>query len=225
MNKRKNILISLLLFVPVGSVHGEVFRCERNGEVVFSDRPCGADAKVIQIDPGSDAGVGTVNMQVAINHYPVHGHDYKSMLRSKRENGPNGYGGLARWRIRYEYTTKKSMNDCKIDTVRTTIAGNILMPNWVDERSADQGLRRRWRRYYDALMRHEEGHIQHGRELALMVNARLLGLGSVPCNEMKTRAKSEFDRVYQNLLGRDQEYDARTNHGETQGASFRTIRE
>ena len=56
-----------------------------------------------------------------------------------------------------------------------------------------------------------------------MVNARLLGLGSLPCDEMKIRTKSEFDRVYQNLKGRDQEYDARTNHGETQGASFRAI--
>lgn len=190
---------------------------------MFSDRPCGADAKVIKVDSGSDAGVGAISMQIAIKHYPLHGHDYKTMQGSGLQNGPQGYSGMARWRVSYNYSTKKTMNDCEIDSIRTTVAGSILMPNWVDEASADPGLRRRWRRYYDALMRHEEGHIQHGRELALLVNARLLGLGSMPCDEMKTRMKSEYDRVYQNLLGRDREYDARTNHGETQGASFRAI--
>ena len=64
---------------------------------------------------------------------------------------------------------------------------------------------------------------QHGRELALLVNTRLLGMGAVPCDEMKTRAKSEYDRIYHNLKERDLEYDARTNHGAAQGASFSEI--
>ncbi|MBI5912038.1 MAG: DUF922 domain-containing protein [Betaproteobacteria bacterium] len=71
-----------------------------------------------------------------------------------------------------------------------------------------------------ALKRHEDGHIQHGRELALLVKERLMGLGVVPCDQMQALAEGEFQRLYGNLKARDQEYDARTNHGATQGTVF-----
>ena len=56
------------------------------------------------------------------------------------------------------------------------------MPRWTEESSAPLELQRRWRDYYAALKRHEDGHIQHGRELALLVKERLMGLGAVPCD-------------------------------------------
>lgn len=47
-----------------------------------------------------------------------------------------------------------------------------------------------------------------------------MGLGAVPCDQIRTLAQEEFQRVYDNLKGRDQEYDIRTSHGATQGAQF-----
>lgn len=94
------------------------------------------------------------------------------------------------------------------------------MPTWRDEAGAPTELRQRWGKYYTALKAHEEGHIQHGRELALRLREQFLGLGDFECNEVAALAQREFDRTFNNLKTRDQEYDQRTQHGATQGALF-----
>jgi hypothetical protein len=40
------------------------------------------------------------------------------------------------------------------------------------------------------------------------------------CDRLKTLARDESQRLYANLKARDEEYDARTNHGATQGAAI-----
>ena len=60
----------------------------------------------------------------------------------------------------------------------------------------------------------------HVRELALLVKERLLGIGSVPCDEVQALAQAEFERLYRHLKTRDRQYDARTGDGATQGAWF-----
>jgi hypothetical protein len=40
------------------------------------------------------------------------------------------------------------------------------------------------------------------------------------CDRLKTLARDESQRLYANLKARDKEYDARTNHGATQGAAI-----
>ena len=47
-----------------------------------------------------------------------------------------------------------------------------------------------------------------------------MGLGVVPCDQLKALIEREYQRLYGNLKTRDQDYDARTNHGATQGAQF-----
>jgi predicted secreted Zn-dependent protease len=95
------------------------------------------------------------------------------------------------------------------------------MPRWINEPSAPQALQRRWSHYYAALKKHEDGHIQHGREFAILMKERLMGIGVVPCDQMQALAQSEYQRLYSNLKTRDQEYDARTNHGASQQAVFK----
>jgi predicted secreted Zn-dependent protease len=141
-------------------------------------------------------------------------------MSSIRANGPRGFHGLASWDISYEYTTKQHRDACQVATARTKVSGEILMPQWDDEPTAPRELQRRWSNYYSVLKRHEDGHIQHGKELALLVNERLMGLGVVPCDQLQALTEGEFQRLYGNLKARDEEYDARTNHGVTQGLVF-----
>lgn len=64
-----------------------------------------------------------------------------------------------------------------------------------------------------ANMLHEDGHIQHGKEFAILLKERLLGLGVVPCAELDARADQTHNTLYSNLQARDAEYDRRTSHG------------
>lgn len=215
------ILILLLLLGMTNLAHAQVYRCEHEGKIAFSDLPCQPGAKATQKVYATAGATGVLDLQIAVTHYLVDGHDIKSLTSSLRANGPKGFHGLATWRVSYEYATKRRRDACQIDSVITKVSGEVLMPRWVDEPSAPLALQRRWTDYYSALKKHEDGHIQHGRELALLVKERLMGIGAVPCDQVRALAQSEFQRLYTNLKTRDQEYDARTNHGATQGALFK----
>jgi len=221
MRKRDAFIVCPLLLAVANGVQAQVYRCERDGKIAFSDRPCETGSRASQKAYATSLASGALDLQIAVARYAIQGRDYDSLSRSLRANGPKGFHGFANWNVSYEYTTKRHRDGCQIATVRTKVSGEILMPQWADEQAAPLELQRRWSDYYGALKRHEDGHIQHGRELAQLVNERLMGLGVVPCNQLRVLTQGEFQRLYGNLKARDQEYDARTNHGETQGAVFR----
>lgn len=215
-------IVTLLLATAIAA-DGQIHRCERNGNISYSDRPCEAGTKATQQAYAAAAPSSALDFAVTLVHYDVSGQDYPTLIRSLRANGPRGFHGLARWRIDYQYTTTQQQQRCSISSVRLRVSGEILMPRWVDAASAPADIQRHWSDYYAALQQHEDGHIQHGRELAILVRQRLMGLGAVPCETLPALAQREYDRLYGNLKTRDQEYDARTNHGATQGALFRPM--
>jgi predicted secreted Zn-dependent protease len=210
-----------VLFLPAIAGAQVLHRCERDGRISFSDVPCAAGAKATRKTYTGAAASGDLDLQVALKTYDVEGRDYDSLTASLRDRGPRGFHGLASWSVGYETTMAHDGNQCRLTSVRVKISGEILMPQWVDVTAAPLQLQRQWEDYYAALKRHEDGHIQHGRELALLIKERLLSLGTVPCDRIHALAKGEYDRLYTGLKDRDKEYDARTNHGETQGAYFR----
>jgi predicted secreted Zn-dependent protease len=212
-----------VLFAIAAGASGQIHRCERDGDIAYSDQPCGAGAKSTQQRYAAPAPNGALDFDVKVVHYEVFGSDFPSLMRSLRANGPQGFHGLAQWKIGYQYTTEQHQQNCSISSVRVRVSGAILMPRWVDASNASAELQRRWTEYYAALQKHEDGHIQHGRELAILVRQRLMGLGAVACDRLQALAQREYDRLYGNLKTRDREYDARTNHGVTQGALFRPL--
>lgn len=220
MKKHVAIIVCLSLLAVTSGAQALVYRCEREGRIAFSDQRCEAGAKETQKNYAVSVANGELDMQIVVSYYEVQGYDYDSLTRSLRANGPMGYHGLASWNVNYEFTSKRYRDACLIDMVLVKVTGEILMPRWTDEHSAVLELQRRWNDHYAALKRHEDGHIQHGKELALLVKERLMGLGPVPCDQIQALAQEEFQRRYDILKGRDQEYDARTNHGATQGAQF-----
>jgi predicted secreted Zn-dependent protease len=204
-----------------GAAMAQVFQCNDNGRKIFTDVPCPqglpSTPMTLKNMPSKSAGLDT---KIIWNRYPVTGRDYASLVRSLSANGPKGFHGVANWDISYQYTTVPSGNMCRFDSVRLSVKGEILMPKWTDEDSAPPTLRQRWQEYYAALQQHEEGHVQLGNELAVLVQEKFLGYGDMACGQAKAIAQSEFDRLYNNMKNRDKEYDQRTQHGATQGARF-----
>ncbi len=198
----------------------QIYRCEHGGKISYSDQTCEAGAKSTKKAYSPSTASGTLDLQVVVTNYAVAGQDYESLLNSMNVNGPKGFHGLASWKIRKEFATTTAKDGCRITTVRLTVTGEILMPLWGDKSTAPADLQQRWARYYDALKVHEDGHIQNGKELGVLVKERLMSLGTLPCERLPEIAEREYQRVYGNLRSRDKEYDVRTNHGATQGARF-----
>jgi predicted secreted Zn-dependent protease len=204
------VALALAVLAPA---QAQVMRCESGGAVTYSDRPCPNGERQTQQAAAHPSSGGSLDMQIEVKHYPVYGRSWFQLRESMEENGPNGYHGLAGWNVGLELRMRPDRGLCRIDHVKVTVTGAILMPRWVDEADAPVAMQQQWRFAYDTLKRHEDGHIQHGRELGLLVRERLMGLGAMPCDRLEPAARSEFDRLHENLKTRDQEYDRRTQHG------------
>ena len=223
MQTRKALLACVLFFAS-GQALAQLYRCELHGKPAVSNQPCkpGEEPSSKSAAPPatpSEAN-GTLDMNITLKHYTVRGRDAASLSQSLKANGPKGFHGLTSWNFAYEYTAQKQGNGCRMRTVRVKVDGEILMPQWADEATAPPDLRRRWHTYYAALKEHEDIHLQHGRELAPLVKERLMGLGAMPCEQVKAIADGEFRRLTGSLRARDKEYDERTNHGANQGTAF-----
>jgi predicted secreted Zn-dependent protease len=209
-----------------------VHRCLEKGKITFSQFPCPqvASAHALEIKP-VDIADSRLKSNLVWKTYDVKGDSYASLLISLNANGPRvnnrSFHGLTNWNVSYTYQTKLvgdepklAGNLCRFSELNLMIDGDILMPRWIDEPMATADLRARWIRYITALKIHEEGHIQHGHELAKLLRERLLGFGNMACTQAGDIAQNEFTRLNANVRDRDREYDRRTQHGATQGALF-----
>jgi predicted secreted Zn-dependent protease len=156
---------------------------------------------------------GVIDFQISTHHYQVNGADIGAAYESLRVRGPNGFAGWARWKVDFDFSKQAVASGCIITAVTIRVVGEIAMPEWAEEKSATSADQAAWRAMYVKLKHHEDGHVQHGREFAILLKERLMGLGTVACDLLQSRAQQEYQRLYANLKDRDQEYDRRTDHG------------
>lgn len=194
-----------------GAAQAQVYKCAKDGRPVFSDRPCGDAQQQLKVAPAGPAG--SLDVQVLTTHYPVHGNDLKGAYRYLAANGPNGFSGWARWNVEYDFDTVGEDLNCRVSAVRVKVQGQIMMPRWEQRASASEAEQRSWDASYNGLRIHEEGHIQHGREFALLLKERLMGLAPDACAMLPGKARQQYVILRNNLDNRDREYDRRTHHG------------
>lgn len=87
------------------------------------------------------------------------------------------------------------------------------MPEWAELSSAKAQDYNAWEGMYSILKTHEDGHIKHGEEFAILLREKLLGIGSQPCEKLQLVANQTSAQLTENLKRRDADYDFRTEHG------------
>lgn len=95
------------------------------------------------------------------------------------------------------------------------------MPEWVDRVHAPSSLISRWDRFIRALRAHESGHLSVAKEAAADLGRRVAALP--PASDCRAVSR-DVERLARSVLRAAREgearYDARTDHGRTQGAVF-----
>jgi predicted secreted Zn-dependent protease len=191
----------------------QVYKCNEGGVTSFSDQPCvNGDVETMNLEKDNGPR-GSIDFTVSVTHYRITGNNVREAYTALRKRNPNGFAGWARWNVDFQYMPEVVESNCRIAEVTVRIAGEILMPEWIGEASAASADQAEWRRMYAQLKRHEDGHIQHGREFALLLKERLMGIGTVQCKQLQSRSVEEYQQLFTNLQFRDQEYDRRTDHG------------
>jgi predicted secreted Zn-dependent protease len=208
----KLALSAATLLLASSALHAQIYKCTPAGSIVFSDRPC-AEGAGVKLKTATDAPNSDVQVEVVTTHYPVTGSNVQTVAASIKASNPGGFWGWAHWKVDYVLGRSQRGSDCSVSNVSIHMAGQIMMPQWKEEKANSDSQQYWWQQLYASLMRHEQGHIQNGRDFELLLKQRLLGLGTVPCAELDARARREFDLLYANLGNRDREYDRRTQHG------------
>lgn len=159
------------------------------------------------------------------DNYPISGTTAAALRQQMNQFGPLGQNGkrfdaYTKWHVAWQYRYDMVDGKCRLTslTVNTTIT--YTMPAWQNSQQASRSLQQHWRRYYQALQLHEEGHANHGRAATQAIWQQLRQLARPTCNAMSQIVNQTAQGIINNYAQKDIDYDRQTDHGRTQGAVF-----
>lgn len=152
-----------------------------------------------------------------VHYYTIYG-DTQEKLRAqldfKAPVGFDGYRGDATtyWYISWNWPGYGRSN-CQLERARVSLDVSVTFPRWKPPPSAPPELIEKWNRYVLALAQHEANHVKNVVTLAPKVND---AIQAATCQTAEAAAQQVLNEIRHG----DAQYDARTNHGETEGARF-----
>ncbi|MCX7067297.1 MAG: DUF922 domain-containing protein [Methylococcales bacterium] len=131
----------------------------------------------------------------------------------------NPFHAYTKWNVKWNYRWfEQADGRCKITTVTTDLTSKITLPELVGATAEQTAV---FDRYVSALRVHELGHYDIGRKTATAIESGILALPQMSsCKELESTANALGYQTLDNYKVIEKQYDASTNHGETQGASL-----
>jgi predicted secreted Zn-dependent protease len=129
------------------------------------------------------------------------------------------FAGYTTYRINWQYDYTYQAGDmCKISTAKVGLHINQAFPGWQAAEGANAGLNSKWQNFITSLKTHENGHVQIDEQYAERMLASLRGLPPVGCGSIVSTVNGVMNGDIAQLNQANENYDAVTNHGATQGA-------
>lgn len=193
---------------------------------MYSDAPCGDDARVIDVRPATGATAINPSASMTSEWFDVRGVTYPELMRQIGLNGPHGgRWGMAGTRVQYKLTTRQAPAGCAVDAVQATADSRVWMPRWVNRHEAPRDVQDRWDGAYRSVELHERGHVQISLETARDLERGIRGIAPQPSC---AAVEAEAERLWKELHSRERErqatYDRETAHGINQWSPYGPIR-
>lgn len=159
-------------------------------------------------------------------YYEVQGKTVTEIKTSLNNNSPifeNGRKFHARtnWNFKWNFSWQEFSNSCKITSVKTSLDIKYIFPKLTNYSSLSPSLKKQWDQYYQALVKHEEGHKNLAIKAAKDIENNILQLGQKnTCQNLEKEANNLGNKILQESNKQQQKYDQETNHGEKTGAIF-----
>lgn len=160
------------------------------------------------------------------NYYKINGSTSQDLRKELSAQGPiiNGehFDAQVKWYINWYYHwSNPRQNACQVTGVEIKVRITHSMPKWENEENAESSLQIKWDNYLKNLTRHEQGHADNGLKAAQEIEQALLNTPAMPnCRHLKKRLDDTAYAIIQKHNQWDSNYDATTQHGKTQGATF-----
>jgi predicted secreted Zn-dependent protease len=159
-------------------------------------------------------------------YYEVRGNSEKDLRHQMCQNGctwddGRKYDSVTNWYWTWEYGTEHASPACSADDFSVTIEVTFRLPKWVRTDEAPRPLVDKWDGYMKHLTLHEQGHRDRAVDAAAEFSRAVARLPrSLSCADRDQQVRTLSSEIMAQLNTAQQEYDADTSHGATQGALF-----
>jgi len=156
-------------------------------------------------------------------HYQVYGSSL-SQLRSNvqsckyRVAVAGNYHAITARQINWSYGTSQNGDVCTLVGLHFGLHIAQLLPTFSPDASTPASVAAAWNTYATNLATHENGHVAIATQHVNQLIAQLQAMGPMPCSQLKSQVELTIASELAILNTEDALYDARTNHGATQGA-------
>jgi predicted secreted Zn-dependent protease len=190
-------------------------KCSASGFLVLGALACVSTATLAE----------TVVVQTLF-HYDVGGATPQDVRVYLNRHGPfdaqgRRFDGYTRWYVRWRYLYKSVPEGCAIASVVTSADIAITLPRLGADSQASDELKKSFADYVEKLRVHEEGHAQTAIDTAKRIDD---GIAALPpeatCERLGQVANELGYALIKEANQADLDYDARTQHGRTQGVQF-----
>lgn len=166
-----------------------------------------------------------VQVTQQVHEYVVTGNTARRMLEQMQAhavaNASDGHPLFARLEFAFAWSTRYATRDqrmCWLDRVDVTLGLEITLPSWQPIGPTTPALRRQWLEFREALLEHELQHRALALQAAREVRQALHDLPPDSCDSLQSRANAAANAVLDRTAQANRDYDARTRHGQTEGA-------
>jgi predicted secreted Zn-dependent protease len=126
------------------------------------------------------------------------------------------------WYVSWQASYSASGGTCQCINFSTATTITITLPKWIAPTNTPADVRAAWAKYVAALEVHEAGHADLAIAAAEEMHKRVKEISSdLDCNTLRTTVQNECQAALDSHRAQERDYDRKTRHGATQGASFR----
>lgn len=170
-----------------------------------------------------------VDLHERFEYYPITPatlEELKSELANKSPVSKNQlvYHGGTQWKLSPAYVLQVENNLCYLRQITIRLEGTYTMPKLADGATDTALVKERFERFYQGLLAHEKGHQSLWFEAAQKISDVLKAMpGQYHCKKLSMQANMRINTIVKAYQQHNQQYDKRTVHGQTQGASIGRI--
>ncbi|MFT7243953.1 MAG: putative secreted Zn-dependent protease [Candidatus Azotimanducaceae bacterium] len=215
------ILTPVLLLLNSFSIEAEMFRCENgSGETTYQSLPCPPEAVNVEIE-----GLPPRYTE-SVEGFQLYGSTRDELYREFALKGPKcstdkPRWGCTNWDVSWKFRWQESNGNCRVSSVQTFIKVVYQMPYWQGATQSDSDLAREWKRFYQALKLHEDGHGEIAIRAGEAIENRISQVGGMSsCSALEANVNQVGRETLAKFNAMNAEYDVETRHGIEQGADF-----
>ena len=173
--------------------------------------------------PTSNA-LAEIQVEESFKHYQISPRYARDIVFELRRNSPvrrqnQIYHGETEWELRPNFRWKQIGKLCYVEDFVVKVETEYTMPQLSEAANADEAIKAKFDRFYEALLVHEKGHHEFGMKAAREIHHLLEHAEPVRgCKVLRKRLTRDINEIIEAYDKLNQAYDVETGHGRTQGA-------